>query len=97
MMIDYGPSPSVRARWKKGAGIRAMKRHASKAYHAGRDFIRDIAAIWSMLRPVPVDPAMRGVICRALMDGETGGRTVIRDGNAFEQRRGPHFHDTVQA
>lgn len=96
MTPDFGASKAVRNRWKKGAGIRAMKRHASKAYHAGRDFIRDVAAIWSMFR-APVDPAMRGAICRALLDGETGGRTVIQDGNAFEQRRGPHFHDTVQA
>ncbi len=96
MTPDFGASKAVRNRWKKGASIRAMKRRASKAYRAARDFIRDIAAIREMFR-APVDPAMRGTICRALLDGETGGKTVIRDGNAFEQRRGPHFHDTVQA
>lgn len=87
----------VHPRWRRGARIRAVKRYASKAISAAREFRDDLVSLVSMLRPVPADAAMRGVILRALCDGETGGATVIRDGLAFEQRRGPHFHDTVQA
>jgi len=87
----------VYPRWSRGARIRAVKRYASKAIRAAREFRDDLVSLAAMMRPVPADPKMRGVILRALCDGETGGATVIRDGQAFEQRRGPHFHDTVQA
>lgn len=96
-MTDYGASPSVRTRWRRGARIRAVKRYASKAIRSARQFRDDLAALVSMLRPLPADPKMRASILRALCDGETGGKTVTQDGPAFEQRRGPHFHDTVQA
>lgn len=87
----------VHPRWRRGARIRAVKRYTSKAVRAIREFRDDLVSLAAIMRPVPADPAMRGVILRALCDGETGGATVIRDGLAFEQRRGPHFHDTVRA
>lgn len=99
-MIDYGPSPSIRARWEKGAGIRAMKRHASKAYHAARKTATALGFIETSPRGIPakrdtfppLDPARLAV---AFRQGLAGGSTV-ETVPAAEREKKFVSHVTVQ-
>lgn len=76
MMIDYGPSPSVRARWKKGAGIRAMKRRLYRLVRSARASRESVSAALAMLRRprkprtlAECSPAQKAVFI-ALLNGQ---------------------------
>lgn len=47
--LDYGPHPSVRARWRKGSHIRALKRYGEKACLAVVESVASFRAALSLL------------------------------------------------
>lgn len=73
---DYGPAPSVRARWRRGARIRAVKRYASKFIASFKEGLGSVSAAVGVFRThrkprrvVDMSPEQK-VIFMALLSGD---------------------------
>jgi hypothetical protein len=76
MTPDFGASKTVRNRWKKGAGIRAMKRRLYRLVRSARASRESVSAALAMLRRprkprtlAECSPAQKAVFI-ALLNGQ---------------------------